>query len=122
MSTPFTGFIDWDRIEPQALSPGVRIRTPFGRHIMLSLVEIDAGWVVPTHHHPHEQAGMVLSGRMKFTIAGESRILQAGESYIVGPDVPHSAEAMDGPVKALDVFSPVREDYAARSNTYIAPR
>lgn len=114
-----TGFVDWNAIEPQHLSPGVRIRTPCGRNLMLSLVEIDAGWAVDTHSHPHEQAGMLLSGRMKFTIGQESRILEPGESYIVPPNVPHRAEAVGGPVRALDVFSPVREDYAQRTNAYI---
>ena len=114
-----TGFIDWDSIAPQQLSPGVRIRTPHGRNIMLSLVEIDAGCVVAAHSHPHEQAGMVLQGRMKLTIGGESRILETGAAYIVPPDVPHRAEAVDGPVRALDVFSPVREDYARGRNAYI---
>jgi quercetin dioxygenase-like cupin family protein len=113
-------FIDWDAIEAQHLSPGVRIRTPHGRHVMLSLVEIDTGWTVPTHHHPHEQAGLVLEGRMRFTIGPESRVLGPGQSYIVPPDVPHSAEAVDGPVRALDIFSPIREDYAQRTNRYIA--
>ena len=115
-------FVDWDNIEPQPLSPGVRIRTPHGLHIMLSLVEIDAGGIVPTHAHPHEQAGMVLSGRMKFTIDGEARILEAGQSYIVPPNVPHAAEAVDGPVRVLDVFSPIREDYARRGNAFITPQ
>jgi quercetin dioxygenase-like cupin family protein len=114
------GFIDWNSIEPQHLSPGVRIRTPYGEKVMLSLVEIDAGWVVATHSHPHEQAGIVLEGRMRFTIGEETRILTAGESYLVPPNVPHRAEAVDGPVRALDVFSPVREDYARHTNAYIA--
>ena len=85
---------------------------------MLSLVEIDEGWVVPTHHHPHEQAGMVLAGAMRFTIGDETRVLEAGQSYIVPPNIPHRAEAVGGPVRALDIFSPVREDYAQRTNLY----
>ena len=112
------GFVDWSAIEPQQLSPGVRIRTPYGRNVMLSLVEIDAGCIVDTHSHPHEQAGMLLEGRMRFTIGDESRVLEPGAAYIVPPGVPHRAEAVEGPVRALDVFSPIREDYARRQNDY----
>jgi quercetin dioxygenase-like cupin family protein len=117
---PQIGFIDWSAIEPQHLSAGVRIRTPYGKNVMLSLVEIDAGWAVPTHSHPHEQAGIVLEGRMRFTIGEESRVLSPGESYIVPANVPHRAEAVDGPIRALDVFSPIREDYARGVNQYAA--
>jgi hypothetical protein len=33
--------------------------------------------------------------------------------------VPHKAVAVDGPVLTLDVFSPIREDYAELMNRYI---
>jgi hypothetical protein len=33
--------------------------------------------------------------------------------------VPHKVVAIDGPALVLDVFSPVREDYAELMNTYI---
>ncbi|GMU21075.1 MAG: hypothetical protein AMXMBFR13_11690 [Phycisphaerae bacterium] len=113
------GFIDWQDLPYRQLSPGVRIRTPYGRNLMLSLVEFEPGAVVSTHSHPHEQAGIVLEGRMRFTIGAESRIVEPGGSYIVPPDVPHSAEAVDGPVRTLDVFSPPREDYARGDNRYV---
>jgi quercetin dioxygenase-like cupin family protein len=113
------GFIEWDQVPVLELSPGVRIRTPSGQHLMLSLVEFDAGAVVPAHSHPHEQAGMVLEGRMRFTIGAQSRIVEPGGSYIVPPDVPHSAAAVDGPVRTLDIFSPPREDYVRGDNRFV---
>ena len=36
-----------------------------------------------------------------------------------GPNVPHTVVAIDGPAVVLDVFSPVREDYAELYNKYI---
>lgn len=112
-------FIDLDVIPQFEALPGVRLRTPHGEHIMLSQAALDAGAVVPEHRHPHEQAGVVVSGRLELTIAGETRILAAGEVYIVPPNVPHAARAVDGPVVVLDVFSPIREDYARRENRYM---
>jgi len=35
--------------------------------------------------------------------------------------VPHRAVAVGGPALVLDVFSPIREDYAAKFNKYIPP-
>ena len=107
-----TPFVDWSTIRPYELAPGVRIRTPYGRNIMLSLLEMDNAAEVPLHSHPHEQAGMLLEGRMELTVGDETRVLEPGMSYFVPPDVPHGAKAVDGPIKTLDVFSPIREDYA----------
>ena len=115
-------FIDIDRVPPLEIFPGCRIRTPYGRNLMLSYVEIDAGAAVPEHSHPHEQAGYVLGGRVRFTIGGETRTLGAGDMFLIPPDVLHAVTAVDGPAVVLDVFSPVREDYAAMTNWYISGR
>lgn len=112
-------FINWDSIPANEVAPGVRIRTPYGKNVMLSRVEFEDGAVVPLHSHPHEQGGVMLEGKMKFTIDGESRIVSPGESFIVPGNVPHSAEAIDGPCVALDIFSPIREDYVELANKYI---
>jgi quercetin dioxygenase-like cupin family protein len=112
-------FIDLAAVPEFEPLPGVRLRTPHGRNVMLSHVNLDEGAVVPTHHHPHEQAGVILSGRLELTIAGETRVLEPGALYIIPADVPHAARAVGGPATVLDIFSPIREDYARRSNTYI---
>jgi quercetin dioxygenase-like cupin family protein len=112
-------FIDIGSVTPLEIFPGVRIRTPYGKNLMLSYVEIDEGAVVSMHRHPHEQGGIVLRGRLELTIGDETRVLEAGEMYLIPPDTPHRAMAVGGPAVAMDVFSPVREDYAARMNRYI---
>jgi quercetin dioxygenase-like cupin family protein len=112
-------FIDIDSVPRLEPLPGFHIRTPHGQNIMLSYVEIDAGATVPTHSHPHEQAGVVLSGRLQLTIGDETRVLETGQMYIAPSGVPHSAAAVGGPVVVVDIFSPIREDYAAMSNAYI---
>jgi quercetin dioxygenase-like cupin family protein len=111
-------FIDWNNVPVQTLAPGVRLRTPYGERIMLSLVELDEGAVVPPHSHPHEQAGIVLEGMLELTIDGHARTLKAGEAYIAAGNVTHSARSVGGSCKVLDVFSPIREDYAKGSNQF----
>jgi unsaturated pyranuronate lyase len=112
-------FVDLASIPPLEILPGCRIRTPYGRNVMLSYLEMDEGAVVPLHRHPHEQAGMLLTGRMELTIGDETRTVEAGSMFIIPPDTPHKAVAMGGPAVVLDVFSPIREDYAAMFNRYI---
>lgn len=113
------GFIDLNEHPPISPVPGCRLRTPFGRNLMLSYLEMDAGAVVPLHHHPHEQGGVLLSGTLELTIGDETRRVGPGSLFLIPPGVPHRAVAVDGPAVVLDVFSPVREDYAALANRYI---
>jgi len=115
------GFIDIRNVRPISPVPGCRMRTPHGEHLMLSLLEMDAGAEVPLHSHPHEQGGILLEGRLQLTIGDETRMVEPGAMFIVPPHVLHRAVAIDGPVKVLDVFSPVREDYAELTNRYIPP-
>lgn len=116
------GFIDISQVPPISPVPGCRMRTPFGQHLMLSLLEMEPGAEVPMHHHPHEQGGMLLEGRLQLTIGEETRIVERGAMFLIAPNVPHRAVALEGPVKVLDVFSPVREDYAELANRYIPER
>ena len=115
------GFIDLTTIPTIEPVRGCRMRTPFGERLMLSYLEMDAGAEVPLHHHPHEQAGILLAGRLQLTIGDETRTVEAGSLFLIPPDVPHRAVAVDGPATVLDVFSPVREDYAQLANLYIPP-
>ena len=91
--------------------PGVDIYTTAGERLMLSFVEFEANAVVEMHSHPHEQMGLLLEGELIFTIGDEEHVVTPGQMWRIPGDVPHKAVAGDSPVKALDVFSPVREDY-----------
>lgn len=113
------GFIDLESILPIEPAPGCRLRAPFGQHLMLSYLQMDADAEIPLHHHPHEQAGILLSGKLRLTIGDETRVVEPGSLFIIPPNVPHHATAVDGPATVLDVFSPIREDYADQMNRYI---
>jgi len=105
------GFIDIDQVAEVRPLPGCRLRAPHGERIMLSYLEMEAGAEVPMHSHPHEQAGMLLQGKLQLTIGDQTRVMNPGQMYIVPGGVPHRAVALDGPVLVLDIFSPIREDY-----------
>jgi quercetin dioxygenase-like cupin family protein len=91
--------------------PGVVRRTlNSGERTTLIEVTIAQGAAVPAHSHPHEQAGYVASGRVRFVIGGEARDLAAGDSYLVPGNATHEVTALEASV-CIDVFSPVREEY-----------
>ena len=103
-------------LEPLELIAGVKARIASSENVMLSHVEFDEGYLVPEHSHPNEQCGIVLSGRIRFTIAGEDHVVEAGDFFMIPPNQVHSAVALDGPAVALDVFVPPRGDYLAGQN------
>jgi quercetin dioxygenase-like cupin family protein len=105
------GFWKPEGITPRALAQGVTARIASGEKLMFSLVTLEPNAVVPTHAHPHEQMGMMVSGTMEFTIAGETRLLAGNGMYLVPGGVPHAAKAGPGGAVALDAFSPPREEY-----------
>ncbi len=91
--------------------PGVTIRTAAGRAMMLSMVNFEPEAVVTDHSHPHEQMGVLISGRLEFTIGDVTRILGPGDQWRIPGGVPHEVKALDEPAVALDVFHPIRDDY-----------
>ena len=80
-------FINWNEIPVNEVAPGVRIKAPYGENLMISLLDMDEGAVVPLHHHPHEQGGIMISGKMELTIGDETRTVTKDEAYLIGPNV-----------------------------------
>ncbi len=84
-----------------------------GEKSMVTKMNYVKGNYATTHWHPHEQCGYVISGKHHLIVECEPRIdviLEAGDSYAIPGNTPHSFEVMeDGEV--VDVFTPQREDY-----------
>jgi len=91
--------------------PGVEIRTTAGKNLMLSVVRFEPRAVVAEHSHPHEQMGMLLEGRLEFTVGTVTRLLGPGDIWRIPSGIVHRVEAVAGPAVALDAFHPIREDY-----------
>lgn len=104
-------FVTQAECSQHTIFPGVNIFTTAGEKMMLSLVEFEPRSIVQPHSHPHEQMGLLVEGTLTFTIGDETRALVPGEMWRIPGGVVHSAVAGDAPVKALDAFYPIREDY-----------
>lgn len=81
-----------------------------GPGTMMVRFRFAAGGGLPPHSHPHEQTGLLLSGRARFTIAGETSEVGPGDAWCVPGGTEHSFMALEESV-AVEVFSPVREEY-----------
>ena len=100
-----------DELSRHTIFPGVSIQTCSAAQMMLSVVDLAPHSVVEEHSHPHEQVGMLLSGRAVFHIGDEQKTLHTGDLYRIPGNVRHKVVALDEPVRALDIFQPIREDY-----------
>jgi quercetin dioxygenase-like cupin family protein len=78
---------------------------------MVSVVDLRPGSVVEEHSHPHDQVGVMVLGRAVFTVGGETRTLQAGDVYCIPGGVPHKVVTLEDPARAVDIFTPPREEY-----------
>jgi quercetin dioxygenase-like cupin family protein len=91
--------------------PGVAIYTAHGQHAMISQVLMQPHSVVEPHRHPHEQLGLLLEGEGEFTIGDETRHVRPGDMWRIPGGIVHSLVCGEGPIRAIDVFYPIREDY-----------
>lgn len=112
-------FFRTEQLPRMELFPGALSGIAAGRDLMLSFLEMAVGSRVPEHSHPHEQAGVVLSGKLRFRIGAEEKVIGPGDAFIVPPDVVHAGVVLEGPAQVLDIFSPPREDYLDRYNDFI---
>ena len=97
--------------ESKQLMEGIELTTlVHGEKTLMGQFKIARGSAIPSHSHPHEQTGFLVSGKVRFNVDGEIMDTEAGDSWCLPGNVEHSAEALEDSV-IIEVFSPVREDY-----------
>jgi quercetin dioxygenase-like cupin family protein len=98
-----TGYID-------ALE-GIRRKTlAYGTKSLLTEFILEKGKILPSHSHPQEQTGYLVSGRIILDIGGEKHEVNPGDSWSIPGGTEHGAEILENSV-AIEVFAPVRDDY-----------
>jgi quercetin dioxygenase-like cupin family protein len=91
--------------------PGISMKTLcWGDATLMTEFRLRSGSTLPQHAHAHEQTGYLVNGLMTLTIGDETRDVLPGDSWCIPGGVRHGAEVLQDSV-AVEVFSPVREDY-----------
>ncbi len=62
------------------------------------------------HSHRHTQTTYVGSGRFRFTVAGETKILETGDALAIPSNAVHSCLCLEAG-SLIDAFAPRREDF-----------
>lgn len=97
---------DWTPTEP-----GVRRRLlTHNEQLMIVEVAFEKGAVGSLHSHPHIQASYVAEGSFEVTIAGETAVLEAGQSFIVPSNAVHGCRALEAG-RLIDSFTPARLEF-----------
>lgn len=94
--------------------PGIDRRTlAHGAATLLTEFRMQGGAVLPRHAHPYEQTGYLVRGRLRLTVGEETFEAGPGDGWCIPAGVEHGAEVLERSI-AIEVFSPVREDYLPR--------
>ncbi len=111
MSTTFQAIAE---ARPYIIWPGAIARTLDGERLTLAVVDLEPNLAVAEHQHENEQLGIVLKGSITMIIGGTSKRLVAGDMYAIPGNLRHSAQTHEQGASVIDVFAPVRADWAAK--------
>ena len=92
--------------------PGLRRQVmSYSPAMMMVRHTMTKGWVGTRHSHPHEQMVYIVSGRIRFEYPAGTIEVGPGDCFLVPGGVEHQASAL-ADCEVLDIFTPMREDYA----------
>lgn len=90
---------------------GIELKTlAYGEKTMMTQFRLQKGATLPRHRHPHEQTGYLVSGKMRLFVNEQQIECHPGDSWTIPGDAEHGAEILEDAI-AVEVFSPIREDY-----------
>lgn len=108
----------WSEIPKEQLNPLCARQLIHGERMTVARLYLAKGAIVPEHHHENEQITTLEQGRLKMVLNGVELLMEAAQSVIIPPHVPHWVEALEDTV-AVDVFSPCREDWKRGEDNYL---
>lgn len=104
-------FTRHEKRDYKELLEGIKQKTlVYGEKTLLAEFLLKKGATLPRHSHPYEQTGYLVKGHIRLSIGDDMNDVKPGDSWCIPDGVEHGAEIVEDSV-AIEVFSPVREDY-----------
>ncbi|HXB95804.1 MAG TPA: cupin domain-containing protein, partial [Puia sp.] len=105
--------LNWDSVPAETVNASMSRQIVSGEKLMIAKIKFKDGFLVPLHHHVHEQVTQVISGKMRFWF-GENKEqtmdLEPGDVVVIPSNLPHEA-LMIGDVVEVDTWAPPRQDW-----------
>jgi quercetin dioxygenase-like cupin family protein len=101
---------DWNQLPAVKLDSHITRKVIHTGHMTIARLELLKDAQVPEHSHHNEQITMIEKGALKFAIDGGHKVVRAGETLVIPPNVPHGVVALEDTV-LVDVFAPARDDW-----------
>ena len=117
MATDTATLHSWTSIPKKEINPGLVRQFVTASRVTIANFDMKRGCVVPSHAHENEQVSYVVSGALKFDVAGKDIVVRAGELLQIPPQVPHGVEVLED-AHVIDIFSPIRQDWIDGTDTY----
>jgi quercetin dioxygenase-like cupin family protein len=106
-------YASWTGREPFTIKAGsgVSLHSAGGEQVLLCRVVYEPGATVALHAHPEaEQVMFVADGEVEMTIAGETRVLRAGDVAVVTRGLEHELRSGPG-CTFFEALAPVPLDH-----------
>lgn len=113
--------INWNNVPSEEVNPSMKRKIVSGEKLMIARMNFKDGFLVPLHHHIHEQVTQVVSGKMRFWFGAnkeQTMDLLPGDVIVIPPNLPHEA-LMIGDVEEIDTWAPPRQDWLDGSDHYL---
>jgi quercetin dioxygenase-like cupin family protein len=107
----------WSEIRTESITPSIERKFITAERVTLAHFELKKGGVVPSHAHEQEQLSHVISGALRFVVNGQDLLVSAGEVLQIPSWIEHEVHVVEDTF-VLDVFSPVRQDWIDKTDTY----
>lgn len=104
-------FIDTTMLDSREVVPGYHGVFIHTANMTIVHWRIEAGAELPEHNHPHEQIVNVIEGEFELAIDEDRERVGSGCVAVIPSHVKHAGRALTD-CRIIDVFYPMREDYA----------
>lgn len=101
-----------DSLPSKELYTDVLVRLTHGNDLTLNFFELKNQDVnIPGHIHPVEHLVVVLEGKLEFLFKDQKLVLKKKDCLFVPAKIQHTARVIEGPVKALEIYTVTEDEY-----------
>jgi quercetin dioxygenase-like cupin family protein len=96
-------FWDLAGLPLEKFRPGIMSRAEIGADLTMVCMEIAPGKEDEGHHHPFDQCGLILEGKIEMFVEKEKKTLNPNDAYFIPAGKHHGWKIFETPAKILDI-------------------